>query len=368
MTVEVFTEARGTWSVDWAIVRAIVRSNANQYATIRNGHRRREDQSTWWNPFSYALPDLVSYEVDWSAQRRDREEITERGMREAALIPEREGCEALKEWLRVRISETDAYRAAFRQNLTRASSETMRNIDHAVTTYQAGADAARFVRDRSVDVVLVGATVASGGTALALAGAGASLRGAYSYQDHQNVGRAVFESTSTFVMTAIPIGMAARGAGAVVSTTQRVTEQAVVVMIGAQFEFAKALIAGETVEQGLARAGTNAAASVALGQLLNMDQVKALIGRLPLPADIVIRSGSTASVPGAQLAEGLVGSLADSQIAGRLADAASAALAPVQRQRGGGRTAPAPAVCSMSEMACAQLEALDIAVQRIDSR
>jgi hypothetical protein len=158
---------------------------------------------------------------------------------------------------------------------------------------QAGADAARVVRDLSAGTLVVGATFLSGGTALAVLGGGSALKGTATYQDTGNVGAAMLDATATFTVGAIGIGAAGAASSATTSVASRglmsrvgeagtggmrqavtdhVRQQGAVVLVGAglnaQFELANGLVQGRTMEQSLRSAGTRFGTDVVSGAVL----------------------------------------------------------------------------------------------------
>lgn len=375
-TIETFQEGGLIWVVDWGVVSAILRTNANWYAIIHNGHTHTEQQSHWYNPFSYSMPDIVSYDIDWQAQRRQREHVFNQLMADATRTPEVQGCRWLRDvYLRQRISESESYRHTFNVRLNAASHRTMQNISDSVRSYNRDISIARGVRDTSTGVVLVGATVLSGGAALAAAGAGSVMHGGgtaedmyYSTEHHytssQIVGAATIDTASTFIMTAIPIAQGADAAStAARSLSSRVAEQGVVVFLGANFDFCTGLIKGQTVEQAMTHAAVNAAGNIVLGRILDNDKVKGLINRVPLPAKMSISSEEAN-----KFREGLVNNVASREGVGRIADAAADAMSPQQRQRAAATNSHTPhGECTVGEQACAELKALQLAIRPIGS-
>ena len=361
--IEVFRERTTIWMVDWEIVRSILRSNANQHAQLAHGRTTTTSRVNWLNPFSWQMPDVVSYEVDWSAQRRERESTLRDLLTEATSMVPRVGCDGFRQWLRMRIDETESYRDSFQTRLTGASHRTMQNIESSVDGYENSIAVTRFVRDTSADVVLVGATFMTGGAAVAAAGAGSVMRGGFTYQDTGNIGLAAVETTASLVTTLIPVGRAASGA-----TAASFADDATVILVGANFDVAKAIIQGDSFDQALARAGTNAAAGAAAGALFSRvgqnQRFQSLVERLPLPATVSISRNRSASVSGSRLAGEYLSSAAGGAISSRASDAVASQWTHEQRRRQVQRSARG-AVCTASEQGCAQLEALDLGVRRI---
>jgi hypothetical protein len=164
-------------------------------------------------------------------------------------------------------------------------------------------------------------------------------------------------------MTTIAIGRAAQVAAGIKQTLgNRIAEEGVVVFIGAQFDVAKGLIEGKTVEQSMTGAAVNATGNMVLGQLLATRKMKGLIEKIPLPTQLKITSGNAN-----MLKEKIIDKLADRQITGRAASLAEEAMAPDKRrlvatngaeQRGG--------VYLPGEISAADEDALDHAVRRLN--
>ncbi|MCL4796176.1 MAG: hypothetical protein KJZ84_16570 [Bryobacteraceae bacterium] len=175
-----------------------------------------------------------------------------------------------------------------------ASGETMRNIDRSVGRGEIALQAATVVRDVSATTLVVGATFLSGGTALAVLGAGSALKGTGTYQDTGNVGAALIDGTFTFAVGVIGVGAAANPAAANAASmttrfgqaasggmrqavVQNAREKGVIVLVGASInatgEGIKGHLSGKSAEQSLkaaaARFGTDVAGGLFAGPMLD---------------------------------------------------------------------------------------------------
>jgi hypothetical protein len=174
-----------------------------------------------------------------------------------------------------------------------ASRETMSNIERSVSIGEAGLQAATVVRDLSATTLVVGATFLSGGTALAVLGAGSALKGTGTYQDTGNVGAAILDGSMTFVVGAIGVSAAANPATANAASmttrlgqaasggirqavAQNVSQRGAVILVGASLnavgEGLKGHMTGKSAESSLrmaaARFGTDLASNLLAGPIL----------------------------------------------------------------------------------------------------
>lgn len=198
------------------------------------------------------------------------------------------------------------------QALKQASRESMRNIDAKVRGWGIAAQAATITRDVSADVFLVCAGALSGGAAIAGLGIGSVGKGAFKYQDTENVGAAVLEGTTSFVTGVIPVPSAQQ--------VGRVQHYAMVFAKGkieAGGKYATALVEGkDPVDAAMSVAvsmGTGAVAGRALKKLdvKDLGAVKGMLGDTTLPVSVRLRmgvsGGAVAKVVGQQTGKKLTG-------------------------------------------------------------
>jgi len=105
--------------------------------------------------------------------------------------------------------ETRALQASqeLKDKRNKASDRGMKNIERSVSRAEFGLAAATFIRDASIDGLLLGGTILTGGSLSALvgvAGGVAFLKGGAKYQDTSNLGAAALTVTFEFVTALIP--------------------------------------------------------------------------------------------------------------------------------------------------------------------
>lgn len=214
-------------------------------------------------------PDLISVETDFHGISRERDQLSHplytRLERETVQDAER---------VRARLiqmrREIHQWVQSVKQMQRSASHETMQNIERSVRRGERGIQVATAVRDLSATTLVVGSAFLSGGASLAVLGGGSVLRGTGTYQDTGNIGSAVLDASSTFVVGAIPVAGAAmveqQAARSAVTMMSRVTpsglnagQQVTVLVVGsaisATSEGGQAFLDGQNAQQAL-RAAT----------------------------------------------------------------------------------------------------------------
>lgn len=173
-------------------------------------------------------PDIYSVEVNWSAARTAEitgpssflsryriPNIVTNFFNQSSEVVEAGEIERLRRDLYN--FETRALQASqdLKDKRNKASDRGMKNIQRSVSRAEFGLAAATFIRDASIDGLLLGGTILTGGSLPALvgvAGGVAFLKGGAKYQDTSNIGAAMLTVTFEFVTALIP-GKGATKAG-----------------------------------------------------------------------------------------------------------------------------------------------------------
>ena len=194
-----FADRRGRgWCVDLDRVSQILYSEVFSYEKKRRATRVEEDNGIY--------PDTVRIEIDYHNMRSV---VRARATREYqrfvdTLSNDGSAAYAMLVTARTQAVESDAY---VRRRQRRAASETAQNLNRAVRTAETGLAVARFIRDTSASVLIIGSTVIPGATPALVALTGGSLLQGYgTYQDTGNVGAAVIQASTSFVFGLVPLG------------------------------------------------------------------------------------------------------------------------------------------------------------------
>jgi hypothetical protein len=261
----------GVWQFSPDGLEHLARQHVRQECMVRRSRTVRE-----WH---WIGPDVVNVETDFTSVRTD----VERGWRPLFGILERRIAEdpqgALDDLNRLR-EEVGAWTQMYLDMQRSASHETMDNIDRSVARGEMGKTVATGVRDLSATMVVAGSAFMSGGTSLAFLGMGSVAKGAYRYQDTQNLGSALLTATGTFVVGAIPLnpygGEALRGSSSWLAKVGgkeaiRWGEKTTLVIVGsgldASLEGAAALAEGKNVRHAFGSAAMRFGLDIAAGGL-----------------------------------------------------------------------------------------------------
>jgi hypothetical protein len=150
------------------------------------------------------------------------------------------------------------------------------NASHkSVQNYIEAVESAQFIRNLSADAILVIASLVSGGSAMALVGAGSIAKGAATYQDTGNIGAATVKAIGTLALGAIPI-KAAKG----------VLDNKLFLILGSGVvDGSTTFVAGGDLRDALASGG---AAMFSQSPLVNDVLTKGLINSAQIPLHLIV--------------------------------------------------------------------------------
>ncbi|HET7930771.1 MAG TPA: hypothetical protein VFL63_05225 [Rhodanobacteraceae bacterium] len=313
---------RGLFVIDQRMVHVVIHDWAYWAAMGACSHLKRARQYDWYNPMSWGMPDVVSLDVDWhkvdiakahniaSATQECQRYLDKATAQNYCAVPNASGTSQTGLTLQLRdrlyhyVSEAQRLKQKWHRQLCDASAETMRNVKGAVSGYGKAIAGATFVRDASGDVLMLGATLASGGTATALLAAGSVYKGSAKFQDTRSVGAAVFEATTDFTVGLIPD--AAPGAKRV--------EKVMVAVVKGQLQIAgqtmggiaaayktTGVVNGKTIAKALTNASLQTVGGMLskgpLDKITRIESVKTELEHMSFPAAIrIIRRGTLDTV------------------------------------------------------------------------
>ena len=281
MSYERVESLEGEFAIDWDIVRRIICSY--WVSQKQNEHAKEVSVSErTLNPFSWMLPEVTNVEVDWPAVRREAEANTDSELMAMKWNVNRSVKEIARD-LQRKVQQTRRAKQSFRDRMSRLQTSNSQAIDAAVSNYDTAIGGAKLVRDTSFETVMIMAGTLSGGTALAVIGAGSALKGTAKWQDTGNVGAALIEVSGSFIFGVIPVARA--GAGAVAGRTEKL----VLVTLEASFESIGAVVEGDTLGKALAKGSVKMLAP-GVGNLVKSDAVQKMLGRAVVPARIEVLS------------------------------------------------------------------------------
>jgi hypothetical protein len=260
MAWETFRSNDGIYLIDWnglsRIIRSCKRAGAmNDYSKPATQKGERD----WW-ALGLRLPDLHSVEVDWNRVSLETTTQTEMELRKfyAAAGPSMKSQLA---GLVHMMEQADDDRDAFQDKQSEAQQKTSDNIESSVHKGEIAVQAATFVRNSSAEVVMVGATYVSGGTAAPLlTGLGAGMKGVFVYQDTGKADKALATFSTNLLLGAADLKVGA-AVEKLASTAEKIGMAIVWAKAKAVLEVPKGLIEGKSLKQAASNGGVKMVAS-----------------------------------------------------------------------------------------------------------
>ena len=274
MAWETFRSNDGVYLIDWAGLTRIIRSckragamNANSKPKVERGER-----DIW--ALGLRLPDLHSVEVDWNKVALETTTQTENELRRFYVAAKNSMKRELASLIQM-MAKAEDDRDNFQDKQSDAQQMTMDNIDTAVKTGEAWVKGLTIVRDTSAEIVMVGATYVSGGTAAPLlTGLGAGMKGGFVYQDTGKVDKALATFSTNLLMGVadLKVGAAVEG----MSTSGKIGIAIVWAKGKSVLEVPKGMIEGKSLNQAVAGGGVKLVASTPASA--TVEGLKAVLG------------------------------------------------------------------------------------------
>lgn len=282
MAYELMQSGDTQFAIDWSVVRRLVRSYYTAYHQLNYGQEVTLSDSQWYNPMSWSLPDVSHIEVNWEAVRRRTDADTDEELRK--MQQEAKTNAASVAYRLDSMIETAARnKEAFVDWMGDVQTQNTKSIDQAVDAYESKIEIAKFVRDRSADGLMIGASVMSGGTAVAVMGAGSILTGEAKFQDTGSVGAGVMEGVGTFAFAYVKLGK-----------EFSFKQDMVLALVQAPYKTGTELVAGATVGEA-ALSGALTLTDPTVDRLLKLGPSKSLFEKVAVPLVITYRGKNVAS-------------------------------------------------------------------------
>lgn len=277
MAYELVASRTGQYAVDWEVVDRLVRSYWQASYQLNYSTSKTESEASWYNPFSWSLPDIKQIDVPWD---KVREASAVQGTRDMLKFVKSAQLDmrSVANELDFRLGETARLKTQFTDYMKSVQSGNMSAIDRAVGDYEGMIEVSRFIRDTSADIVAIGSTIATGGAAVGLLGASSGLKGYGKYQDTGSVGAAVTYGAGSMVLGAFKIGGAKLSGG----------EEAVFIVFQGVLETGTSLVAGDTVAKAIKKGGLKIASTGAAQALFSQPWVIESFAKIPFPFTIMV--------------------------------------------------------------------------------
>jgi len=275
MAWESFRANDGIYLIDWEglarIIRSCKRAGAmNAYSRLVTQRGERD-----WVAFGMRLPDLHSVEVDWDKVKI--ETTTQADMEIRKFHAAAQGsikAQLLK--LVYMMEQADDDRDAFQDKQSEAQEKTTGSIEGAVHKGEIAVEVLKGVRDTSAEIVMVGATYVSGGTAgVIFTGVGSGMKAGFIYQDTGKADKALATFSTNLLLGAfdLKVGAAMKG---MTSLAEKIGVAIVWSKAKGAMEIPKGLIEGKSLKQAASGAAVKLMASTPGAS--GVEALKAVLG------------------------------------------------------------------------------------------
>lgn len=275
MAYTMIDNQRTQFAVDWETVARLNRSYHRSEFQWRLSTVTKMSESSWYNPFSWSLPTTKTVDVEWPKVREHEKYASDADIAHFRQVASSD-MRAVAEEMQYQVEQTSANLVQFKRQLKDVQIENATAIEASVNDYEGMVEAARFVRDTSADVVVVGSTIATGGAAAGLLGAGSVMKGMAKYQDTGSAGAALLQGGGTLFLGAFKIGGTKLTAGA---------EYTLIIAKGA-LESGTSLVAGDSLGTAIEKGGLKIACAGAAQLVFSVPLAKTVFERMPLPFTI----------------------------------------------------------------------------------
>lgn len=275
MAWETFRSNDGIYLIDWAglarIMRSCKRAKAmNDFSSIHVEQGKRD-----WAALGMRLPDLHTVEVDWNRVNLETTTQTENELRKFYVAAQGSMKSQISNVVQM-MEQADDDRDAFDDKQAEAQNKTMDNIDDCISNANTAINVLKEIRDTSGEIVMVGATYVSGGTAAVIfTGVGSGMKAGFVYQDTGKTDKALATFSTNLLMGALDlkVGGAIKGLS---STSEKIGMAIVWSKSKAVLEVPKSLIEGKDMKQAVSSAAVKLVASTPA--TAGVEGLKAVLG------------------------------------------------------------------------------------------
>ena len=273
MAYELVRSGNTQFAIDWSVVRRLVRASYLACYQWNDASEVTLSDSHWYNPLSWSLPDVTNIEVDWDTVRRQTEADTNMEMQDMTARAKTDAA-GVAYRVEAMIDEAARKKEAYLAWMADVQKQNMKSINQAVNDYQSHGVLAEFVRNASADGLMVGASVLSGGAAVAIMAGGSTLKGMGKFQDTGSVGAAVMEGVGSFAFAFVKLGK-----------SFSFKQDMILALVQAPYKAGTELVGGASVGKALISGGLKLTGP-AVNQIFNLTPVKTLFDRIAMPISI----------------------------------------------------------------------------------
>jgi hypothetical protein len=282
MAYELLANGQTQFAIDWDIVSRIVRSFHTSSLQLAYARELSMSESHWYNPATWSLPAISHVEVDWDAVRADADAYARADVRNMR-VEAKYNAPRIARRLEDMIEITAWRKETFIDWIGKVQTENWKSIDKAVEDYESNAEIARFVRDTSADGLMVGASIMTGGAAVAALGGASFFKGVCRFQDTDSVGAGVMQAAGSFAFAYVKLG-------------KRFTfnQDMVLALVQAPYATGTELVGGATVSRAVGSSALKLTGP-SIDRLFNLGPARTLFDKVAVPVVITYGGENVAS-------------------------------------------------------------------------
>jgi hypothetical protein len=282
MGYELLANGQTQFAVDWDIVHRIVRSFHTANLQLAYAREITMSESHWYNPMTWSLPGISHVEVDWDAVRADADAYALADVRNMR-VEAKYNAPRIARRLEDLIEMTAYKKERFVDWIGKVQTENMKSITRAVEDYESNVEIARFVRDTSADGLMVGASVMSGGAAVAALGGASFFKGTCTFQDTDSVGAGVMQAAGSFAFAYVKLGK-----------NFTLKQDMVLALVQAPYAAGTELVGGATVSKAVGSSALKLTGP-SIDRLFKLGPARTLFDKVAVPVVITYGGENVAS-------------------------------------------------------------------------
>ena len=282
MGYQLVANGQKQFAIDWDIVRRVVRSYHTSCLELDFAREVTMSESHWYNPMTWSLPAISHVEVDWDSVRRYADGYTQADVRDMR-VEAKYNAARIAHRLEDLIDTTLRNKEVFVDWIGTVQTQNMQSVNRAVEDYESNVELAKFVRDMSADGLMVGASVMSGGAAVAALGGASFFKGTCKFQDTDSVGAGVMEGAGSFAFAYVKLGK-----------TFTLKQDLVLALVQAPYKAGTELVGGATVSKA-ALSGAVKLTGPAVDNLFKLGPARTLFDKVAVPIVITYGGENVAS-------------------------------------------------------------------------
>jgi hypothetical protein len=263
------------YAVDWDVVERMCMSYWTSDYQWRYSKTENSSESEWYNPFSWSLPSIKTFVVDWDKVRDSARISCNSDMFRFSRVGASDMGSVARE-MKWKVEQTAINRKQITDELKDIQSDNVEALESAEKSYTGSINACKFIRDTSADVVAIGSAVATGGTGVALLGASSYLKGMYKYQDTGSAGAAVLYGAGSLVVGAFKVN------GAKLTSAGEYT----LIIAQGVLETGTSLVAGDSFVKAIKEGGLKIASAGTAQAIFGSELAEKVFSRIPIPLNV----------------------------------------------------------------------------------